>query len=177
MYRHRTPVLGAVLVAALGLSGCSPSEPPPPASLTSAAPVSVPPTQSTVLPTAEALTDVLYRLTDPAVPGTEKLDLIEGAQPADAGTLDRFVTALKDNGSLPLSFNAAEVAWSDREPGDAVANVDVTTASPDRPRFFFPMGFHPHGDGWQLSRDTTEMLLALGNSRTGGPPETPPPGG
>lgn len=161
------------MLTALGLPGCSPSEPPP-AGLTSSASVSVPPTQSAVLPSAETLTDVLYRLADPAVPGAAKLSLIQGAQPADADTLDRFDTALKDSRYLPLGFTAADIAWSDREPGDTVATVDVTTANPERPRFFFPMEFHPHGDGWQLSRATAEMLLAFGNSRAESSPETPP---
>lgn len=117
------------------------------------------------MPSPEALTDVLYRLTDPAVPGAQKLNLIQGAQPADAETFDRFVTALQDSGYLPLTFNASDIAWSDRQPGDAMANVDVGTANPEHPGFFFPMEFNPHGDDWQLSRKTAEMLLAFGNSR------------
>lgn len=168
MSRRHSRCLGAVLLVALALSGCAHSEPPsapPSTSLTSSAAASARPTQASDLPPAEALTDVLYRLADPAVPGAQKLDLIQGAQPSDADTLDRFVTALKDSGYFPLNFTASDIAWSDREPGAAVANVDVDTANPERPRFFFPMEFNRHGDGWQLSRTTAEMLLAFGNSR------------
>ncbi len=176
MYRQRTVIAGAIAVSvAVGLSACSHRESAaPPAPLSTTAPPSAPSTQPAALPTAEALTGVLDRLADPAVPGAEKLTLIEGAQPADAETLDRFATALKDNGYLPLTFNAADIAWSDREPGDAVANVDVGTANPDRPGFFFPMEFHPHADGWQLSRKTAQMLLAFGNSQSGAPATSTP---
>ena len=147
-----------------------------PPSATSAASAPPGPAQPAELPAAETLTDVLYRLADPAVSGTDKLGLIEGARPADAATLDRFSTALKDHGSLPLSFTAADIGWSDRTAGDVVANVDVTTARADSAGFFFPMEFHPHDGGWQLSAKTAEMLLAFGNARTQESPGATPAG-
>lgn len=176
MDRHRIIVASAaVILAALGVPGCSrsePSTPPPAAPSTSAAPGSTAP--ASALPSAEALTDVLYRLVDPQVPGADKLSLIEGAQPTAADTLDKFVTALKDNGYLPLSFDATDIAWSEREPGNAAANVDVGTANPDRPGFSFPMEFHSNAGSWQLSAQTAEMLLALQTPGAGSSPTSEP---
>ncbi len=167
-YRHRAAVVGAVpVVAALGLLGCSHREPPPAAApLTAPVPAAIEAAQTTELPVAEVLTNVLYRLADPALPAAEKLSLIEGAADTDASTLDKFTAALKDSGYLPLSFNATDIGWSDRHPGNAVANVDVGTANPESGGFSFPMEFKPRGAGWQLSQQTAEMLLAFGNART-----------
>ncbi|MGH3562880.1 MAG: hypothetical protein ACRDTN_14065 [Mycobacterium sp.] len=177
MYGHHAILGGAAIVAVLGLTGCSAGEsasPPPAVPLTSSATASVAAAQAATLPAAEALTDVLYRLADPAVPGAEKLDLIEGAKPAGAGTLDKFATALKNGGYVPLTFDATDIGWSDRNPGNAVATVNVTTVNPDTAGFSFPMEFKPHGDGWQLSQKTAEMLLAFGNSRTEASPDATP---
>ncbi len=102
MYQSRITVTAALAAAALVLSGCNghqPAEPVAEVSVTSTTvPVQAP---SSALPEPEALTDVLYRLSDPEVPGADKLALIEGAKPADAATIDKFATALKDGGYLP----------------------------------------------------------------------------
>jgi hypothetical protein len=124
--------------------------------------VTVPPTAP--LPVPEALTDVLNRLADPNVPGTNKVDLVEGATPESAATLDKFINALRDNGYLPMTFAARNLAWSDKNPSNVMAVVTVNTPRGDNGRFTFPMEFSPFQGGWQLSRRTAEMLLALGNS-------------
>ena len=149
---------------------------PPPTSIISAAPPSAP------LPPPEALTDVLSRLADPAVPGSDKLNLVQGSVPEAAAALDRFTNAARDGGYLPMTFTANNVAWSATDPGCVLATVVVTTANPDRREFTFPMEFTPSQGGWQLSRKTAEMLLALQNSRSStpppapsGPPPSPPP--
>ena len=159
----------ASAAAAVALAGCSHADPPTPADAPAALSTRVAAAQldSASLPAPEALTDVLYRLADPDVPGTEKLDLIEGAKPGDAATLDRFTTALKDGGYRPLTLEAVDLGWSDRDPGNAVATVNVTTSSPDTSGFSFPMEFVPHDVGWQLSHRTAELLLAFGKSRVG----------
>ena len=92
---HLTAVLSATtVVAALGLSGCSgdehgtsPETEPPPAStsLTSTAVAQVAP-----LPPPQALASVLYRLADPSVPGSQKLNLVQGATPDNADVFDQF---------------------------------------------------------------------------------------
>lgn len=171
-------------VAAFGLPACSPSKstvslPPSsraaPASPTSPAAVDPP---AVPLPAPSALTDVLSRLSDPNVPAAEKVNLIEGATPENAGTLEKFTTALRDNGYLPMTFAANDIAWSDNNPANIKAVVTVNSAKADNGNFTFPMEFTPFQDGWQLSRRTAEMLLALSKSSapTAPTPPAPPPG-
>ncbi|MGV0625359.1 hypothetical protein [Mycolicibacter minnesotensis] len=165
----------------LALSGCSshPGHPaaelvaqePSPSSIVTT-PASAAP--AAVLPGPEALTDVLYRLSAPDVPGSEKVQLIEGAKASDAATIDKFATALKDGGYLPLNLQAAGLDWSQRSPGNVSADVTVTTANPETGAFSFPMEFKPNDGGWQLSEDTAKTLLAFGNARTEGEPAPAP---
>src|SRR5574337_1752207 len=173
MLRYRAVVAGvAIVMAAPAVAGCSPgvtTAPGPTAPSTSSISVSAAAPRAGQLPVAEALADVLYRLADPAVPGTEKLRLIDGVNADDAGALDKFTTALNDNGYRPLTFDVTNIAWSDRHPGDVVADVNVTTRGPDTGRFALPMEFKPHDGGWQLSHQTADMLLTLGNPSTGTP--------
>jgi hypothetical protein len=180
MHRHLSVALSAATAAAaFGLAGCSHSQPKVlPSTSSAAAPtsspliVAAPPTAP--LPVPEALLEVLNRLVDPNVPGSNKVNLVEGATPQSAATLDKFVTALRDNGYLPMSFVANNIAWSDKNPSNVVATVGVNTAKGPNGSFTFPMEFAPFQGGWQLSRRTAEMLLALGNSPAPTPP--PPPG-
>ena len=113
---------------------------------------------------------MLNRLADPNVPGIDKVNLIEGATPESATTLDGSINALRDNGYLPMSFVANNIAWSDKNPSDAAATVSVNTARGNNGAFTFPMEFAPSQGGWQLSRRTAEMLLALKNSPAPAPP-------
>lgn len=177
----------ATALAAVGLAACSSGHPagesstvpslPPATSGPVAAPVTAP------LPPPEALTDVLTRLADPNVPGTDKVNLVEGATPESAATLDKFINALRDNGYLPMTFTANDIAWSDQNPSNVKAGIAVHTAQANNANFTFPMEFAPFQGGWQLSRRTAEMLLALGKSSAaptpGAPvspaPEPPPP--
>jgi hypothetical protein len=128
------------------------------------------------LPAPDALIDVLNRLADPNVPGINKVSLVEGATPDSAGTLDKFTNALRDNGYLPMTFAANNIAWSDKNPSHVMATVAVNTAHANKGNFTFPMEFTPFQGGWQLSRRTAEMLLALGNSAEGttAPPNPAP---
>jgi hypothetical protein len=168
----------AAAVATLGLSGCSPSE-----SRTSTSHSSTPPAGSSPsaasptvdLPSPDALTDVLNRLADPNVPGINKVNLIEGATPERAVTLDNFINALRDNGYLPIAFAANNIAWSDKNPSNAAATVTVNTARGNSGAFMFPMEFAPFQGGWQLSRQTADMLLALSNSPAPTSPASSPP--
>lgn len=176
--------LGAATAAAVALAGCSHTGPKVVSSPSSAAPVTSTPVVVAAPPTAplpapEALIDVLNRLADPNVPGVNKVNLVEGATPDNAGTLDKFTKALRDNGYLPMTFVTKDVAWSDKNPSHVTATVTVNTAQANNGTFTFPMEFTPFEGGWQLSRRTAEMLLALGNSATGstpaGPAPAPPP--
>ncbi|ORA08200.1 hypothetical protein, partial [Mycobacterium arosiense] len=169
----------ATALAAVGLAACSPPHPnagsspasalPPVTSSQVAAPVSAP------LPPPEALTDVLTRLADPNVPGASKVNLVEGATPESVTTLDKFTTALRDNGYLPMTFTANDIAWSDKNPSNVKATIAIRTAQPNNDNFTFPMEFTPFQGGWQLSRHTAEMLLALGKSSMAPSSGTPTP--
>jgi hypothetical protein len=178
MGRHLTAVLSAVtIVAALSLSGCSSdergastdSEPvPASASATSTAAAQVAP-----LPPPDDLAKVLYRLADPGVPGSQKLNLVEGATPDNAAVFDQFATALLNGGFAPMKFDVRDVAWSDRDPADVVANVNVSSPQPRGPRFSFPMEFTPFQGGWQLSARTADVLLAYSPAQVAPPSATP----
>lgn len=181
----------AVVLLALVLTGCSPDESRHSSSTAPSntpAPTSVPAAPpATALPAPEALTDVLSRLADPAVPGVDKMNLVEGANQETAAALDRFTTASRDGGYLPMTFVANDIAWSDKNPSDVVAMVVITTANPERREFSFPMEFTRFRGGWQLSKRTAETLLALQKSTsstaapsasptsTPAPPEPPAP--
>lgn len=179
----RTALITATVVAAFGLVGCARSGP---IGSSSSAEPTVPTTSREVavvpvapLPAPDALTAVLSQLADPAVPGSEKLNLIEGATPDSAAKLDKFSNALRDGGYLPMTFTANNLAWSDKNPSNVLATVSVNTAQPNRGVFTFPMEFTPSGavaGGWQLSKRTADMLLALSSSQSPSPPAaTPPP--
>jgi len=161
--RHTVALSAATIaVAALGVSACA-RDAGPVAEPTVAPPaVSAPaPPAADPLPPPEALTDVLYRLADPELPGRDKIGLVEHATPDDIAALDGFGRALRDGGYLPVTFTAEDLAWSDAEPGVVVATVVAETAKPEAGRFTLPMAFVPHGDGWQLTRATADLLLEL----------------
>jgi hypothetical protein len=75
-----------------------------------------------------------------------------------------------------LEVTAADIRWSDRQPGDALATVNITTSNPANPGVFtFPMEFRQDNAGWQLARETADMLLAFGNARTEASAASPSP--
>lgn len=134
-------------------------------------PITKPPTMPTTasaeaaapLPPTSALTDVMARITDPNVPGTQKVGLVEYGTPDDAASLDRLSNALRDNGFMPLTFDARDMVWAQAHPGNVVANVTIKTASAQNGGdFTFPMEFSPTQDSWQLTRETADMLLKFG---------------
>lgn len=154
----------------VGLAACdSGTAPAPTPSTTTVAPAPVP--VSSPLPSPQALIDVLNRLSDIAVPGADKINLVEYATVDDAGALDKFGRALADNGALPLTFEVTDLKWSDSQPGSVVATVNVTTANQPPQKFSFPMEFTPLRDQWQLTRKTADLLLEFGKGATA---TTPP---
>jgi hypothetical protein len=172
MHRHLTVAVCAVVAAAalglsVSLSGCSPSESKV---ATSGGPSVLPPMSSGIadpaiapLPPPEAVTGVLSRLVDPSVPGADKVSLIEGATSDSAPTIDKFTNALRDNGYMPMTFTATNMTWSDKNPTDVMATINVNSTRGNNGIFNFPMEFTPFQGGWQLSKQTADMLLALGN--------------
>lgn len=166
----------AAIAAALGLPGCSRDEDDAssekaPAS-TSASTNPAPAPQSAALPPPEALAAVLVRLADPSVPGPQKVNLVEGATPQNAGAFDQFANALVNGGFAPTKFDVREVNRSDRDPADVVANVDVSSVRPKGPHFAFPMEFRPYQGGWQLCARTADVLFAF-RADTPDSPTTP----
>lgn len=145
------------------LSGCAdpPAAAPAPSSSTTpppAAPAANP------LPAPDALTGVLYRLADVNVPGTEKISVVEYPTPEDAAALDKFGHALADNGYTPLAFDVSDIRWSDTTPGDVDAMVVIKPSNPQvGSEFKFPMGFSPVDGTWQLTRQTANILLGIGD--------------
>jgi hypothetical protein len=167
-----------MVLTALAVCGCSrdvaqpAAGPPPSISETDGSGPSVPtPTDPGPLPPPEALSDVVVRLADPAVPGTDKLPLVENSTGADAAALDTFAAALRDNGFTPVTVRASDIVSS--RPGDVVATIAVTgpdsEAGAGTAGFSFPMEFRRVANGWQLTRQTAEMLLAFGNARADAP--------
>jgi hypothetical protein len=166
MRRSLTAVLSTAAIAAvIGLPGCSNDEDEaspattPPSTSVAPSPTAAP--QAAPLPPPDALAGVLSRLADPKIPGPQKLNLVEGATPENAGVFDQFSNALINGGFAPVKFDVRDVAWSDRDPADVVANVDVSSSNPKGPRFAFPMEFKPFQGGWQLSARTADVLLAF----------------
>jgi hypothetical protein len=176
---HRTiraTFLSAVAIAAaLGLSGCGGDAPSQPAAVETPPPITEPPTASPPpaadpLPPPTALTDVMARLADPNIPGAEKVGLVEDTTADDAAALDRFGRALRDGGYMPLSFEATDLTWSQSHQGNVVANVIIKTANRQAGGDFrFPMEFSPTRGTWQLTRETADMLLQLGQEPTATP--------
>lgn len=128
------------------------------------------------LPAPEALIDVMTRITDPGVPGVEKVGLIQYSTPADPGALDRFDKAVSDSGFRPLTFEANDLHWANDTPGNVAAAFVIRTQNPKYSEFNFPLEFSPVDGGWQLTRQTADMLLDFGNdSKTSSSSPTAPP--
>lgn len=117
----------------------------------------------------------MNRLADPAIPGEQKVDLIEEGTSEEAAGLDRFGIALRDNGSLPLTFETRDLAWSQSHPGNVVATVVVRTANQKSGEFTYPMEFAQTAGSWQLTRETADLLLELDDEPTTPPPAAPTP--
>jgi hypothetical protein len=184
---HRTTravVLSAVaLAAALGLSACSgQSEEAKPEAATptlpphTAAPTTAPQGATAApLPAPQALIDVMSRIADPNIPGSDKIDLFEFATPDDAAAMDKFGRALADGGYQPLTFDVTDLRWAEGAPGRVVAEVSVETANEQAGNFTFPMEFTSVDNKWQLTRQTADTLLQLGQNAPQAPPPTPTP--
>jgi hypothetical protein len=62
------------------------------------------------------------------------------------------------------------LGWSQSEPGNVTATIVVKPAKPQAGRdFSFPMEFNPRDGGWQLTRDTADLLLQMGAAATATP--------
>src|ERR1700754_679685 len=107
------------------------------------------------------------RLADPAVPGTDKVALIQYGTPAGATALDRFAKALHDSGYAPLIFDATDMTWAQDQPGNVIANLTMKPSGPaaQGKDLKFPMEFSRQQDNWQLTRQTADLLLQMGQQQ------------
>jgi hypothetical protein len=106
------------------------------------------------------------RLADPNIPSSDKVALVQNGTPADAAALDRFAKALHDSGYAPLTFEATDPTWAQDQPGNVIANITIKAAGKD---LQFPMEFSPQQDSWQLTRQTADLLLEMGQQPTATP--------
>ncbi|MGD9620819.1 MAG: hypothetical protein AB7G47_16670 [Mycolicibacterium sp.] len=175
----RTDVMtlgAAAIVAACGLVACAEPTHPAAAPLVQASASSTAaPHGGPALPPDFALIEVMSKLSDPALPGEQKVALIEGGTAEEATDLDRFGIALRDSGSLPLTFEARDLAWSQSDPGNVTATVLIRSANPANGEFSFPMEFADAGGSWQLTRQTADLLLGLGSGDTAATTTAPQP--
>lgn len=155
-------------LAAAALIGCS--NPAEPNSAAAASAPAAPPSAAVApdpaaLPPPEVLAEVIYRLADPAVPGADKMLLVADTTPPDADALNGFASALRDSGYTPLAVRAGDLQWAPGNSGAVSATIVITTPNPaQRGKFTFPLEFGAHAGGWQLTRQSAEMLLAFDNT-------------
>ncbi|TDZ81919.1 hypothetical protein [Mycobacteroides salmoniphilum] len=180
MARHLQLAVVAAGAAVLALTACSSSnDKAAPASSSATQPASSAAAAAAVpdhpLPDPAVLTDVLNRLADPNLPGAEKVTAVQGATPEQ---LDKFTKAIGDAGFSPLSFTVKDPKWSTETTGDVEAVVTINSPSPKMGGFAVPMSFSPEGQGWKLSKRTSDLLLKTGTSLAGtaAPHEAPPAG-
>ncbi len=180
MARHLQLAVIAASAAVLALTACSSSnDKAAPASPSATQPASSAAAAAAVpdhpLPDPAVLTDVLNRLGDPNLPGAEKVTAVQGATPEQ---LDKFTKAIGDAGFSPLSFTVKDPKWSTETAGDVEAVVTINSPSPKMGGFAVPMSFSPEGQGWKLSKRTSDLLLKTGTSLAGtaAPHEAPPAG-
>ncbi len=180
MARHLQFAVVVAGAAVLALTACSSSsDKAAPASSSTTQPASSAAAAAAVpdhpLPDPAILTDVLNRLADPNLPGAEKVTAVQGATPEQ---LDKFTKAIGDAGFSPLSFTVKDPKWSTENVGDVEAVVTINSPSPKMGGFAVPMSFSPEGQGWKLSKRTSDLLLKTGTSLAGtaAPHEAPAPG-
>ncbi len=171
-------------MAALGLSGCSDdtsSSAPSPTPFPLSKPPTVPPPPTETgapLPPAATLTDLMGKIADPNVAGADKVGLIQYGTSADGAALDRFAKALQDSGYAPLTFDASDMTWAQDQPGNVIANITMKPSGPQAAGkdLKFPMEFSPQQTTWQLTRQTADLLLQMGQQPTpSAPAPTPTP--
>lgn len=150
-----TAAVVAVAVAAAGLTSMS-SSPPAPRVQPVVFDVPLPLAPATALPTADQLSNVLYRLADPSVPFANKSGLVEGGiGPMEARLADHQLQKAAKKGQLPLSFTVSDIAPAG--PGAATADVAVSG-----PKITAPVTEHVtfvDQGGWMLSRGSAMSLL------------------
>jgi hypothetical protein len=107
------------------------------------------------VPTPDQLITVLNGLQNPGVPFASKSYLVEGGIGGVEGHIaDKKLQKAAANGSLPLSFNIANITPA----GPGTASADVTATGPHLAPTIQNITFVNQG-GWKLSRGSAMTLL------------------
>jgi hypothetical protein len=107
------------------------------------------------VPTADQLVSVLNGLQNPGIPFASKSNLVEGGVGGVEGRIaDRKLQKAAANGSLPLTFNVANITPA----GPGTASADVTASGPHTAPTTQNITFVNQGS-WKLSRGSAMMLL------------------
>jgi hypothetical protein len=115
------------------------------------------------VPTPDQLITVLNGLQNPSVPFASKSYLVEGGVGGvEAHIADRKLQKAAANGSLPLSFNIANIAPA----GPGTASADVTATGPHLAPTTQTIMFVNQG-GWKLSRGSAMTLLQAVQAASG----------
>jgi hypothetical protein len=115
------------------------------------------------VPTPDQLITVLNGLQNPSVPFGSKSYLVEGGVGGVEGRIaDRKLQKAAANGSLPLSFNIANITPA----GPGMASADVTATGPHLAPTTQPITFVNQG-GWKLSRGSAMTLLQAVQAASG----------
>jgi hypothetical protein len=115
------------------------------------------------VPTPDQLITVLNGLQNPSIPFASKSYLVEGGIGGVEGRIaDRKLQKAAANGSLPLSFNIANITPT----GPGAASADVTATGPRLAPTTQNITFVDQG-GWKLSRGSAMTLLQAVQSAGG----------
>ncbi|EID17375.1 hypothetical protein MXEN_01462 [Mycobacterium xenopi RIVM700367] len=107
------------------------------------------------VPTPDQLINVLNGLQNPNVPFASKSYLVEGGVGGVEGRIaDRQLQKAARNGSLPLTFNVANITPA----GPGAASADITASGPNLAPTTQNITFVNQG-GWKLSRGSAMSLL------------------
>jgi hypothetical protein len=107
------------------------------------------------VPSPDQLITVLNGLQNPSIPFASKSYLVEGGVGGVEGRIaDRKLQKAAANGSLPLTFNIANITPA----GPGAAAADVTASGPHMAPTMQNITFVNQG-GWKLSRGSAMTLL------------------
>ncbi|BBY53401.1 hypothetical protein H7J07_14845 [Mycobacterium koreense] len=113
------------------------------------------------VPTAGDLVGILSSLANPGTPFASKSYLVEGGiGPVEGHVADKRLQKAADAGSLPLSFDVANVTPA----GPGTASADVTVSGPNMAPQTMTITFVNQG-GWKLSRTSAMTIMQAAGAR------------
>jgi hypothetical protein len=74
-----------------------------------------------------------------------------------------------------MAYEASDLTWAQDQPGNVLANITMKPGGPQAgdKTLKFPMEFSPQQDTWQLTRQTADQLLQMGQQPASTPTPTP----